>query len=591
MCHFGPHRGPPFSQHVAGRWWQKRRGERGGSDHDPHYTQRCIMFSAKLSPRHQLPRVKCYRFSANGPIFGYRRSLLAGIVRRQCSAIPLAVAARAWMSGPQHPTHPPRGTAISLHHHHHRRETPSPPTYRDPSHIARNMACAPSASIESAVAVFEAAYAKERHSVGGVMSTIDQGLRVLIDRSLTTVHGGGDDLIITVDPVTRRVAASTKLHVKFNRHLLKKHHFEATAQPTVTLYADASRDVGVNVPMSAFISMADGSCVLGAEGETEVRSNVDPSAGDEMVDDERADFNKHYLDPRYTLPADVAQFIVDTSVNDIASLEFSLPSVTALRTVSITVFIVSNTATIAISDIDGTITAADLLGLHAVMKLADSLDEGSGVVKRAVHGLHRMASGVKRFVKRVAHRHDDHPTTDLAVMPGVVDLYNHAAEQGWQFIYLTSRPAMWSSMTRAHLDAAGLPLGPIFSNFEGERSAAAIELRKEADRFKTACLCHSIRPLFQPGFFEEGNGGRVVAFGNRLTDLNAYRSVGISAAHIAIVQGGRSVDYPQHPVALDGHVCLGLPDPSGCSCGYEDPTLRSWMERALARGFSGGSSC
>lgn len=115
---------------------------------------------------------------------------------------------------------------------------------------------------------------------------------------------------------------------------------------------------------------------------------------------------------------------------------------------------------------------------------------------------------------------------------GVAKLYTEIVANGYNIMYLTSRPVGQADTTRAYLkgvvqESYRLPQGPTIMS--PDRTIAAmrreIYLRKP-EVFKMACL-RDIRNLFGPN-----RAPFYAGFGNRLTDALSYRSVSIPSNRI-----------------------------------------------------------
>ncbi|XP_055345790.1 phosphatidate phosphatase LPIN2-like [Paramacrobiotus metropolitanus] len=145
---------------------------------------------------------------------------------------------------------------------------------------------------------------------------------------------------------------------------------------------------------------------------------------------------------------------------------------------------------IVISDIDGTITKSDVLG-HILPIIGSTWAQA-----------------------------------------GVAGLYNRIANNGYKFLYLSSRAIGQASFTRDHLKAiiqenVNMPEGPLLLSPKSLFLAFHQEvIVKRPEEFKIACL-KDIRALFPPDrnpFF--------AAYGNRTTDLLSYRTVGVPMTRI-----------------------------------------------------------
>ncbi|KAL7747100.1 lipin Ned1 [Sorochytrium milnesiophthora] len=158
-------------------------------------------------------------------------------------------------------------------------------------------------------------------------------------------------------------------------------------------------------------------------------------------------------------------------------------------TCSARIFFWDESVNIVISDIDGTITKSDALGHLFTMVGRD--------------------------------------WTHL----GVAGLYTMISNNGYQFLYLTSRAIGQAQYTRNYLNKVEqnkfqLPDGPVF--LSPDRLVAAFTrevIQRRPEEFKVACL-KDVRSLFKErNPFHAG-------FGNRHTDAFSYRAVGIPTSRI-----------------------------------------------------------
>ncbi|KAI8877973.1 LNS2-domain-containing protein, partial [Backusella circina FSU 941] len=116
---------------------------------------------------------------------------------------------------------------------------------------------------------------------------------------------------------------------------------------------------------------------------------------------------------------------------------------------------------------------------------------------------------------------------------GIAKLYKSISNNGYQFLYLTSRTMGQADATRSYLETIlqhddRLPDGPIlmspdrlFQSFHRE------VMMKRPDIFKTSCL-QSIQQLFEQNPFYSG-------FGNRITDVTSYKNVNVLSSRIFII--------------------------------------------------------
>ncbi|KAF5402795.1 hypothetical protein PHET_03702 [Paragonimus heterotremus] len=183
---------------------------------------------------------------------------------------------------------------------------------------------------------------------------------------------------------------------------------------------------------------------------------------------------------------------------------------------------------IVISDIDGTITRSDLLG--QLMPLV---------------GLQW-------------------------IQPKVVQLYDRIANNGYRFVYLSSRAIGQARATRRFLhsviqDNAWLPDGPILlAPFSALHAFRKEVIERRAEEFKIDCL-RQIEALFSKDHNSSENVPALVAgFGNRLSDIISYRAVGIKDHQIFIVNNlGNIMSGTSDPVDQRNH----LANKASCSVG------------------------
>ncbi|XP_065325380.1 phosphatidate phosphatase LPIN1-like isoform X3 [Gordionus sp. m RMFG-2023] len=127
---------------------------------------------------------------------------------------------------------------------------------------------------------------------------------------------------------------------------------------------------------------------------------------------------------------------------------------------------------------------------------------------------------------------------------GVAELYSRISKNGYKFVYLSSRAIGQAPGTRGYLNSfkqnnMPLPQGPILLNPNSLLSAFHKEvIEKKPEEFKISCL-KDIRALF-PTQFSPFYAG----FGNRITDVYAYRAVDIPISRIFTInyKGEISVD-------------------------------------------------
>lgn len=114
---------------------------------------------------------------------------------------------------------------------------------------------------------------------------------------------------------------------------------------------------------------------------------------------------------------------------------------------------------------------------------------------------------------------------------GVAKLYTKIVGNGYKVIYLTTRPLGQSGMTRFYLenleqDGGKLPEGPILHSPDGLFAALYREIiSRNPQSFKISCL-QKIQALF------DGEFPFVSGFGNKLSDVITYKTVGIAESKI-----------------------------------------------------------
>ncbi|KAM8881051.1 phosphatidate phosphatase LPIN2-like isoform 1-T2 [Synchiropus picturatus] len=148
---------------------------------------------------------------------------------------------------------------------------------------------------------------------------------------------------------------------------------------------------------------------------------------------------------------------------------------------------------IIISDIDGTITKSDVFG-HIL----------------------------PQFGKDWTH-------------PGIAKLYNSVHENGYKFLYCSARAIGMAHMTRGYLHWVNdrgtlLPQGPLMLSPSSLLSAFHREvIEKKPEKFKIECLT-DIKNLFR-----SNSDPFYAAFGNRESDVFAYKQVGVPMCRIFTV--------------------------------------------------------
>lgn len=114
---------------------------------------------------------------------------------------------------------------------------------------------------------------------------------------------------------------------------------------------------------------------------------------------------------------------------------------------------------------------------------------------------------------------------------GIAPLYSKIVKNGYKIVYLTSRSLVQSYSTKNYLKTVSqndcnLPDGPTMHNPTGLFDAIYKEvIIKRPELFKIECL-DKIKSLFN------GKNPYVAGFGNRLTDVLTYKTVGVSENRI-----------------------------------------------------------
>ncbi|KNE66616.1 hypothetical protein AMAG_11733 [Allomyces macrogynus ATCC 38327] len=184
-----------------------------------------------------------------------------------------------------------------------------------------------------------------------------------------------------------------------------------------------------------------------------------------------------------------------------------------------------STTKVVVSDVDGTITRSDALG----------------IILPAMFGY------------QYAH-------------PGIAKLYSRVAQHGYQFLYVTSRGIAQADATRAYVQSikqqdadgdehVGLPDGPVLTSPDGLMAALRREVvLKTPQEFKITTLSQ-VAALFDEGGEEVGPRRStdrdlaaapavspfVAGFGNRETDMIAYTAVAIPPTHCFCVDNSGSI--------------------------------------------------
>lgn len=129
---------------------------------------------------------------------------------------------------------------------------------------------------------------------------------------------------------------------------------------------------------------------------------------------------------------------------------------------------------------------------------------------------------------------------------GVAGLFSRISLNGYKILYLTARPLGQSSITRSYLravsqDSASLPDGPVILSPSGFFEAIYREMIvKNPEVFKIECL-QEIQTLFA------GRNPFIAGFGNRVTDVFAYKTLSIPSNKIYTINpnGQLVAEYSQ----------------------------------------------
>jgi len=159
------------------------------------------------------------------------------------------------------------------------------------------------------------------------------------------------------------------------------------------------------------------------------------------------------------------------------------------------IYLFKYTDRLVISDIDGTITKSDVIGM-----VMPAVGGGSGWTH-----------------------------------PGVASLYRNIQHNGYKFVYLSSRAIGQASMTKSYLDQVEqhglrLPHGPVLLSPNSLFNAFKREVvYRNPEEFKTECLEHVAN------LFPESYNPFYAGFGNKVNDRIAYDRVQIPKHRIYII--------------------------------------------------------
>nr|XP_057915307.1 phosphatidate phosphatase LPIN2-like [Doryrhamphus excisus] len=157
---------------------------------------------------------------------------------------------------------------------------------------------------------------------------------------------------------------------------------------------------------------------------------------------------------------------------------------------------------------------------------------------------------------------------------GIAKLYHSVHENGYKFLYCSARAIGMADMTRGYLHKVNdrgtlLPRGPLMLSPSSLFSAFHREMiEKKPEKFKVECLM-DIRNLFYPSICPF-----YAAFGNRESDVLAYKHVGVTVCRIFTVNPKGELILEQargnktSPSSEPGETepSPSLPPPSGTLC-------------------------
>lgn len=215
---------------------------------------------------------------------------------------------------------------------------------------------------------------------------------------------------------------------------------------------------------------------------------------------------------------------------------------------------------IIISDIDGTITRSDVVGV---------LDT---VITETFKHIHH---GICDFFSSIVHTdqgenmEDENKTLSKENPPQI------------RMLYLTSRPLTLVNTTRRlfHRVRQGdkpLPLGPIFCYRGNILDVLVMEkISKSADRFKGNLLKDQITHAFATAGRALNSNLFVAAFGNKISDATAYESAGIRKNNIYIIDPTSKITVKKDIELNEGETENLIFD------SYEDPNLLKDLKQKL----------
>ncbi|KAF0715798.1 Aste57867_3167 [Aphanomyces stellatus] len=201
---------------------------------------------------------------------------------------------------------------------------------------------------------------------------------------------------------------------------------------------------------------------------------------------------------------------------------------TYIRTVECNLYVWAPDDFAIIADLDGTITIDDVGGHIRTMRLGqyDYIHDGSCAFFSKLHAI------------------------------------------GARIFYLTARPINWAAGSRVHLKEARqgddkLPPGPVITNSLGLAGALFVEvIHKNPNVFKAAVL-KQVEDAMRLGGRESKFPVFVAGFGNRPTDIMAYKEAGVDAACAFLIDPTSTLTHSgEHSEAYRS---------------YQDPRALMWL--------------
>ncbi len=221
--------------------------------------------------------------------------------------------------------------------------------------------------------------------------------------------------------------------------------------------------------------------------ETDLNSLVNYDSGDDSRPSNRMQYRKTFI------PS--SEMLASLELNEGSNIiSFSVHStLVGVQTVHAYIYLWNHASKIVISDVDGTITKSDFLG--NLMPLVG---------------------------KDWSHN-------------GVTSLFSNISKNGYKMVYLTSRSIGQANVTREFLYSVrqgqiALPQGPIIMSPDGLINSFK---REVIDRRPQDFKIPALQQVFD--IFPEDNNPFFAGFGNRDTDLEAYKTVGVPISKIFII--------------------------------------------------------